>query len=92
MRFTEVVPRRFTLNKVHAPARSVDLITVAIFEVFPPAGDPALAVASMVVGVFMAAVAVDVTGDGHEPASRTCKNFNNGEEYHAAQNFDSISI
>jgi DUF2950 family protein len=45
MRSTEAGPRRFTLNQVHAPARSVALITAAIHEVFPPAGGRALAVA-----------------------------------------------
>jgi len=44
---TEAVTRHFTLDQVHAPARSVVLITEAIHEVFPPAGGRALVVVPM---------------------------------------------
>jgi hypothetical protein len=55
MRSTEVRPRRFTLNKVHALAHSVDLITVAIYEAFLPAAGRALAVVVFMEVVSMAA-------------------------------------
>jgi hypothetical protein len=59
MRSTEEGPRRFTLNKVHAPARLVDLITAAIHEAFLLAGGRALAVAvASMVEVPMVAVGV----------------------------------
>lgn len=59
MRSTEVGPRLFTLNQVHAPAHLVDLITAAIHEAFLPAGGRALVVVEVsMVEVLMAAVAV----------------------------------
>ena len=61
MRSTEVGPRLFTLNQVHAPARSVDLITAAIHEASLPADGRASVVVSMVV-VSMVAVLMVVVG------------------------------
>ena len=61
MRSTEVGPRLFTLNQVHAPARSVDLITAAIHEASLPAGGRALEVVSMVAVLMVAVGVVDRT-------------------------------
>jgi hypothetical protein len=76
------------LNKGHTPARSVDLITAAIYEVFLHVGGPALAEVVYVV-VFMA-VLMAVVGvvDGTHLSSGSYREFKNGEEYHAAQFFN----
>src|ERR1700688_4741550 len=58
MRSTEVGPRLFTLNQVHAPARSVDLITAAIHEASLPVGGRALAAVASMGAVLMVAVGV----------------------------------
>jgi hypothetical protein len=62
MRSTEVGPRLFTRNQVHAPARSVDLITAAIHEASRPAGDRALEVVSMVAVLMVAVVLMAAVG------------------------------
>ena len=86
MRSTEVGPRLFTLNQVHAPAHLVDLITAAIHEAFLPADARASAVAvSMVAAVFMAVAAVVNRTAGR---IEFIENFKNGEKYHAAQFFN----
>jgi hypothetical protein len=59
MRSTEVGPRRFTLNKVRAQARLVDLTTAVVYEAFLHAGTRALAVGvGSMVAALMAAVGV----------------------------------
>jgi hypothetical protein len=59
MRSTEVGPRRFTLNKVRAQARLVDLTTAVVYEAFLHAGTRALAVGlGSMVAVLMAAEGV----------------------------------
>jgi hypothetical protein len=72
-----VGPRRFTLNKVHTPARLVDLTTAGMYEAFLHAGARALAVVvvSMVV-VLMAAVGVVDRTHGRV---EVIKKFKNGE-------------
>ena len=81
MRSTEAGPRRFTLNQVHAPARSVDLITAVMYEAFLPADGRVLAVVASTVAVFMAAVGVV---NRTARVSRVYREFKNGEKYHAA--------
>ena len=57
--------RLLTLSQEHAPARSVALITAEMSEAFPPAGNPALEVVSMVVVASMGAAASVAGGGGH---------------------------
>ena len=89
MRSTAVGPRRFTRNQGHAQARSVDLITAAMYEAFRHAGGQVLAVVVVsTVVVFMAAVGV---ADSRTGVSRVHREFKNGEKYHAAQLFNCCS-
>jgi hypothetical protein len=55
MRSTVAGPRHFALNQGRVPARSVDLITAEIYEVFLHAGDPALVEVVVFTAVFMVA-------------------------------------
>ena len=85
MRSTEVGHRRFTRNQVHAPARSVDLITAVMYEAFLPADARASAVEVSMAAVFMAGAAVVNRTAGR---IEFIENFKNGEKYHAAQFFN----
>src|ERR1700722_11648031 len=93
MRSTEVGHRRFTRNQVHAPARSVDLITAVMYEAFLPADARASAVGVSMAGVFLAGGGGAFMA-GAAVVNRTAgriefiENFKNGEKYHAAQFFN----
>jgi DUF2950 family protein len=64
--------RLLTFNQEHAPARSVVLITAAMFEAFHPAGGPALEVAPTEV-VSMGAVVDDIADRVHPQVERSEK-------------------
>jgi hypothetical protein len=69
----------FTLSQEHTPARSVALITAEMPGAFPRAGGRALEVAM---------VAVDDIVNRMYPWVELFENSKNGEEYHAAEDFD----
>ena len=76
----------FTLNPGHVPALSAASIMAATSEAFPPAGGQALAAVSMEVVL----MAVEDVAD-RRTGGRAEGEFKNGEEYHAAQDFDFCS-
>jgi len=76
--------RLLTFSLEHARERSVALITAETSEAFPPAGGRVLEVVSM------EAVAAVIGNHMSQPVDFV-EEFKNGEDYHAAQNFDCCS-
>lgn len=74
------------MGSQRTPAGSAGLITAERPAAFPPADGRALAVAASMVVVSMAVA--DAARQSFIPAYVLIKEFENGEEHHASQNFE----